>query len=384
MKRSKIEIIPGRASKKLFFVNYSSYISRLISKQRNMHTNKIKTGLAAFGMSGQIFHAPFISTHPAFELTAIVERTKSLSKERYPSAQIVRSFDELLAMDEVELVVVNTPDNTHYVYARKALEAGKHVIVEKPFTSTCAEGESLIALARSKGLMLSVYQNRRWDSDFLTVRQILSEGKLGRLVEFESTYPRYRNFIKPGTWKETGEMGGGLTYNLGSHLLDQAVQLFGVPEAVFADMAVLRDGGQVDDYFVIHLLRPALAPEVRITLKASYLMCEPEPRFVLHGTEGSFVKQGMDPQEEALNAGRMPGTTGWGVEDESTWGLLHTEKAKYRYPSVPGNYGGFYDEVYRHLRFAGPLSTDAAGVLPVIRLIEAAWESSRKGIVVKV
>ena len=347
-----------------------------------MYTNKIKTGLAAFGMSGQIFHAPFITTHPAFELTAIVERSKELSKERYPSAKIVRSFEELIAMDELELVVVNTPDSTHFDYARRALEAGKHVIVEKPFTSTYAEGESLVALARAKGLMLSVYQNRRWDSDFLTVKQILSEGKLGRLVEFESTYPRYRNFIKSGTWKETGEMGGGLTYNLGAHLLDQAVQLFGVPEAVFADIAILRDRGQVDDYFVIHWLRPSKAPDVKVTLKASYLMCEPEPRFVLHGTEGSFVKRGMDPQEAALNAGQMPDALDWGVEDESIWGLLHTEKSECRYPSVPGNYGGFYDEVYRHLRLAEPLSTDAAGVLPVIRLIEAAWESSRKGEVV--
>ena len=169
-----------------------------------MYTNKIKTGLAAFGMSGQIFHAPFITIHPAFELTAIVERSKELSKERYPSAKIVRSFEELIAMDELELVVVNTPDSTHFDYARRALEVGKHVIVEKPFTSTYAEGESLVALARAKGLMLSVYQNRRWDSDFLTVKQILSEGKLGRLVEFESTYPRYCNFIKSGTWKETG------------------------------------------------------------------------------------------------------------------------------------------------------------------------------------
>ena len=159
---------------------------------------KIKTGLAAFGMSGQIFHAPFISTNPAFCLTAITERNKNLSKERYPSARIVRSFEELVALDELELVVINTPDSTHYEYTRKALEAGKNVIVEKPFTATAEQGQELVDLARSKGLAISVYQNRRWDSDFLTVREILNKGLLGRLVEFESTFPRYRNFIKPG------------------------------------------------------------------------------------------------------------------------------------------------------------------------------------------
>ena len=348
---------------------------------------KIKTGLAAFGMSGQIFHAPFISTNPAFCLTAITERNKNLSKERYPSARIVRSFEELVALDELELVVINTPDSTHYEYTRKALEAGKNVIVEKPFTATAEQGQELVDLARSKGLAISVYQNRRWDSDFLTVREILNKGLLGRLVEFESTFPRYRNFIKPGTWKETGELGGGLTYNLGAHIIDQAVQLLGVPDAVFADIDTIRTGGMVDDYFVIHLLRPSKAPRVKVTLKSSYLMCEPEPRFILHGTEGSFVKYGLDRQEADLNDGQMPGTPYRGVEDESTWGLLHTEKdgnvVHYKYPSLAGNYAGFYDNIYRHLRHGEPLLTDAADVLLVIRLIEAAWKSSKEGNVVK-
>lgn len=349
-------------------------------KQTFIKMEKIKTGLAAFGMSGQIFHAPFISTNPAFCLAAITERSKELSKERYPSARIVRSFEELIALDELELVVVNTPDSTHYEYARKALEAGKNVIVEKPFTTTVEQGQELVDLARSKGLAISVYQNRRWDSDFLTVREILDKGLLGRLVEFESTFPRYRNFIKPDTWKETGKLGGGLIYNLGSHLIDQAVQLFGMPEAVFADVDVIRKGSSVDDYFVIHLLRPSKAPRIKVTLKSSYLMCEPEPRFVLHGTEGSFVKYGLDRQEADLNDGLLPGTPGWGVEDESTWGLLHTEKdghvVRRKYPSLAGNYAAFYDNIHRHLRFGEPLLTDAADVLPVIRLIEAACDSS--------
>jgi predicted dehydrogenase len=348
-------------------------------------TKKIKTGIASFGMSGQVFHAPFISAHPQFELTAIVERSKNLSKERYPDARTVRSLDELLAICETELIIINTPDATHYEYAKRALQAGKHVVVEKPFTKTTEEGRELIALAGEKGLMLGVYQNRRWDADFLTVKEIIDNRKIGRVVEFESTFARYRNYIQAGNWKE---QDGGMTCNLGSHLIDQCVCLFGLPEAVFADIAVLRDGGVVDDYFMIHLLRCAKAPEVRITLKASYLMCEPEPRFVVHGTEGSYVKYGVDRQEELLRRGAIPVASDWGVETEDEWGILHTETdgrtVCSRYPSRRGNYAEFYESVYRRLRNRIPLPTDAAAVLPVISLIEAAKESNRNKRIVTV
>lgn len=346
----------------------------------------IKVGLAAYGMSGQVFHAPFISTNPHFKLCKIVERSKELSKERYPNATIVRSFEELIKDPAIELIVVNTPDSTHYEYARLALEAGKHVIVEKPFTSTTEEGEELIALAAEKGLMLSVYQNRRWDADFRTVQEIISKGLLGRLVEYESTFARYRNFIKPNTWKETGESGGGLTYNLGSHLIDQAIRLFGMPEAVFADIATMRTHGKVDDYFMIRFLRPSLAPDVKVTLKASYLMREAEPRFVLHGTLGSFVKHGVDKQEAALLRGEMPDQPHWGEETEEEWGLIHTEidgeEICRKYPGISGNYGGFYQNIFEHLRLGEALQTGARDILNVIRVIEAAYQSQRKGKVI--
>ena len=346
----------------------------------------IKVGLAAYGMSGQVFHAPFISTNPHFKLCKIVERSKELSKERYPNATIVRSFEELIKDPAIELIVVNTPDSTHYEYARLALEAGKHVIVEKPFTSTTEEGEELIALAAEKGLMLSVYQNRRWDADFRTVQEIISKGLLGRLVEYESTFARYRNFIKPNTWKETGESGGGLTYNLGSHLIDQAIRLFGMPEAVFADIATMRTHGKVDDYFMIRFLRPSLAPDVRVTLKASYLMREAEPRFVLHGTLGSFVKHGVDKQEAALLRGDMPDQPHWGEETEEEWGLIHTEidgeEICRKYPGISGNYGGFYQNIYEHLRLGEALQTGARDILNVIRVIEAAYRSQQEGKVI--
>ena len=346
----------------------------------------IKVGLAAYGMSGQVFHAPFISINPHFELCKIVERSKELSKERYPDATIVRSFEELIKDPAIELIVVNTPDSTHYEYARLALEAGKHVIVEKPFTSTTEEGEELIALAAEMGLMLSVYQNRRWDADFQTVQEIISKGLLGRLVEYESTFARYRNFIKPNTWKETGESGGGLTYNLGSHLIDQAIRLFGMPEAVFADIATMRTHGKVDDYFMIRFFRPSLAPDVRVTLKASYLMREAEPRFVLHGTLGSYVKHGVDKQEAALLRGEMPDQPHWGEETEEEWGLIHTEidgeEICRKYPGISGNYGGFCQNIYEHLRLGEALQTGARDILNVIRVIEAAYRSQQEGKVI--
>ncbi|MDR3251011.1 MAG: Gfo/Idh/MocA family oxidoreductase [Tannerella sp.] len=342
-----------------------------------MNTKKLKTGIASYGMSGQVFHAPFIDAHPCFELAVITERSKNLSRERYPEARTVRSFDELLASD-VELVVVNTPDLTHYEYARQALLAGKHVIVEKPFTMKYSEGEELVKLADARNLMLCVYQNRRWDADFLTVKEIIEDNAIGRPVEFESTFARFRNYIQPDTWKE---QTGGMTYNLGSHLIDQCLCLFGLPEAVFADIGILRDGGAVDDYFVIHLLGCEKAPGVKTTLKASYLMREPEARFTLHGTEGSYVKYGVDRQEELLKKGAVPDSPDWGVETEDEWGIINKTSAagayRGKYPSRRGNYMDFYESVYQRLRNNKPLPTDAKNVLPVIRIIEAAHASAR-------
>jgi predicted dehydrogenase len=349
----------------------------------------IRTGIASYGMSGQLFHAPFIETNPHFELHTIVERSKSLSKARYPKAVVARSIEEMLADNSLELVVINTPDSTHYTYVRQALEAGKNVIVEKPFTTTTTQADELVDLATQKGLMLSVYQNRRWDADFLTVKEIMKKGEtLGRLVEFESTMSRFRNFIKPDTWKETGASGGGMTYNLGAHLIDQALQLFGTPESVYAEISTMRRGGCVDDYFRISLLHPSRCPELRVMLKAGYLMCWPAPRFVLNYENGSFIKYGNDPQEEALQQGKLPNSPHWGEEQETYYGILTTargeEKSCERYKSVPGNYMLFYENIYEHLRLGKPLLSNASDVIDVIRIIEAAYLSSKEERVVRI
>jgi len=346
-----------------------------------MNTNKIKTGVASFGMSGQVFHAPFVELHEGFELTAIVERTKELSKAQYPNVRIVRSFDELIAIPELELVVVNTPDMTHYEYCKKALNAGKNVIVEKPFVFDIAQGEELKKLAEEKGLLLTVYQNRRWDSDYLTVKKVMESGMLGRPMEFISTYERYRDAVPGTTWKETADNRVGTTYNLGTHTIDQIVQLFGMPDSLWATIDVLRDNGQIDDYFQIQMLYPKL----KVTARGGFMIRDAGPRFAIHGMKGSFLKFGLDVQEDALKRGEKPGIPGWGMEPESIWGTVKqvtdnglTVKGKIE--SVPGNYFSYYDNIYAVLREGAEPAVKLNDVLNVLRVIDAAFESNRTGV----
>lgn len=336
----------------------------------------IQTALASYGMSGSVFHAPFLDIHPMFEIRTIVERTKDNARKRYPYVHIARSFEEMLTDPEIQLVVVNTPDVTHYTYARQALLAGKNVVVEKPLVFDVKEGEELVALAKEKDLLLAVYQNRRWDGDFLTVKKVIDSGVLGRIVEFNSTYQRYRNFIQPGTWKEKADKRVGLTYNLGSHMIDQAVALFGMPTAVYADIDQVRDHSAVDDYYHIQLIYP----HVKVCLRASYLMREETPRYSVHGTSGSFIKYGLDPQEELLKTGASPVGTDWGKEDEAYWGTLNTDinglHFRGKIETIPGNYAAFYDDIYYALSNHIQPQTAAEHVLSVIRIIDAAFKSA--------
>lgn len=342
----------------------------------------IKTALASYGVSGRVFHAPLIETHPAFELSVICERSQNEAAKRYPDAQIVRSFDELLAIDDIELVVINTPDTTHFEFCKKALQAGKHVVVEKPFVFTVSEGEELIACAKAQNRLLAVFQNRRWDGDFLTVQKILAENKLGRLVEFQSTMPRFRNFIVDNTWKEVPDRHVGLTYNLGAHLIDQALQLFGMPTSLYARIRKMRENSLIDDYFQISLHYPTL----EVTLKSSYLMREETPRFAIHGTLGSFVKYGNDPQEESLKAGEIPDSRTFGLDKPMKWGMLHTEidGKIYRQPveTERGNYMAFYDNMADSILNNEPLLTSADENLKLIAILEACFKSHQENRVV--
>lgn len=336
-----------------------------------------RVALASFGMSGRVFHGPLLRVHPGFEVVKVLERHRNDSAALFPEATIVRNYEEILGDDAVEVVVVNTPDHFHYEMAKAALAAGKHVVVEKPFTLTVDEADRLITLAKEKEKVLTVFQNRRWDSDFLTVQKILDEGWLGRVVEMESHFDRYRRLPRKNVWKDQDGVSRGSIYNLGSHLLDQALVLFGMPEALFADLRVVREGTQVNDYFDVRLYYPGL----RVILKHSYLVMRPGPRFAVHGDEGSFLKYGFDPQEERLNAGLLPDAAAFGEEEKEQWGYLVSDgELPYdgKYQSVPGNYMAFYDNLWQVLEGKAEPAVPPGQARDVIRLIELALQSSQE------
>ncbi|MGE5521194.1 MAG: Gfo/Idh/MocA family oxidoreductase [Candidatus Dadabacteria bacterium] len=339
---------------------------------------KINTAILSYGMSGQLFHAPFIELHEGFELYAVWERSKNLAEQKYNNIKTYRTLEELLGDDRIELVVVNTPNNTHYEYAKKALNANKHVVVEKPFVVTVEEGEELISLAKQKGKILTVYQNRRFDSDYRAVKKIVEEGLLGEVVEAEFHFDRYKQVVSPKAHKEIPGPGTGSLYDLGSHIIDQALQLFGSPDKIFADIRIIRPISLVDDYFELLLYYKNL----RVRLHSSYLVAEPLPAYILHGSKGSFIKAKTDIQETALQAGKWPGSADWGVEPEEERGLLHIfsgESGTREFvSSSKGNYYDFYDMLFNSISSNLPVPVAPEEALEVIRIITAAYKSSHE------
>jgi len=335
----------------------------------------IKTAICSFGMSGRVFHAPFLHVNPGFEFYSVWEREKNLAKAIYPDVKVVRTYEELLSDPAVELVIVNTPNYTHYDYAKQALTAGKHVIVEKPFTVTEAEGLELIDIAKKQGKKISSYQSRRFDSDYRTVKKVIDSGVLGKLVEAEFHYDRFTPALSPKVHKETPGPGRGLLYDLGAHMIDQALQLFGDPQAVFADIFVIRDHSLVDDYMEVLLFYPGF----RCRIKSSYLVREPIPSYSVFGHKGTFLKNRTDVQERRLLAGDMPVGDDWGVETTSEQGLLHTEidgkEVKERVPTERGNYMDYFTGMYEAIRNNAPLPVTPEEGVRIIRVIEKAYES---------
>jgi scyllo-inositol 2-dehydrogenase (NADP+) len=338
----------------------------------------INTALCSFGMSGLVFHSPFLTVNPHFNFYAVLERTKNNAKEKYPDVKTYRTLEAMLADNLVELVIVNTPNYTHYEYTKKALEAGKHVVVEKPFTVHFEEAQELIGIAKREHKILSVYQNRRYDSDYKTIKKVLFENLLGELVEVEMHFDRYCQELSAKKREEVPGPGAGVLYDLGAHLIDQALQLFGSPEKVFADIRIVRPASQVDDYFELLLYYPKL----RVRLKASYLVREPLPGYILHGLKGSFIKHKTDVQEKMLQEGIIPSGKDWGTEPDTEKGLLHTEidgKIIREYiTSEEGNYNDYYNSLYDSIRLDKPLPVTPEEGAEVVKIIETAFESSKK------
>jgi scyllo-inositol 2-dehydrogenase (NADP+) len=337
---------------------------------------QVNTAICSFGMSGSVFHAPFISTGPGFNFYAVWERNKNLAKEKFPAVKVYRTLEEMLADKEIDLVIVNTPNATHYDYTKKALLAGKHVICEKPFTVAVSEALELIELAKSQNKKLSVYQNRRYDSDYRTIKDVLDKKLLGNMVEAEFHFDRYKTALSPKLHKETPVPGTGALYDLGSHLIDQALQLFGMPASVFADIATMRPVSLVDDYFELLLYYPSL----RVRLRGSYQVREALPGYVLHGSKGSFIKPKTDVQEAQLQAGWLPSQQVYGVEPATEEGLLHTEDngkiVRENIRSLNGNYAEYYSEMYEAITSGKEVPVTAEDGKNVIKIIEAAFRSS--------
>jgi len=338
----------------------------------------LKVGLIGFGLAGQAFHAPVIRATPGLELACILERHGSLAREKFQGIRVVRTLDDLLDDREIQLCVVATPNTTHFELARRCMEAGRNVVVEKPLAVSSQEAAELIRVAESTGRVLSVYQNRRWDGDFLTVKRLLASGRLGRIVQYESNWDRFRPTARVHIWRESGEAGSGVLYDLGSHLIDQAMALFGQPEAITADERIMRDGARAADAFDVRMHYAGLD----VTLRTCLLACAPRPRFCIFGTQGSFVKLKFDPQEGRLRRGESPDQPGWGDEPESEWGTAYfaeggsvkTEKVK----TEKGDYREFYGNVRDAVLTDSPLAVTPQDALRTLRAIELAHASSER------
>lgn len=342
----------------------------------------IKTGICSYGMSGKLFHAPFIHNHPGYELTGIVERHNNDSRERYPDSKLYRSVDELIADDSIELIIVNTPTHLHYENAKAALMAGKNIVVEKPFAVEVKEAEEITQLAKERNLFISIYQNRRYDGDYHAVKNVIEKNLLGGLKEVEIRYDRYRPMPSGKAHKEGDLPGAGIIYDLSPHIVDQALQLFGWPQALFADIWKMRDQVTANDYFEILLYYP----NIRVRLRVSCIARETVPSYMLHGMKGSFLQQRSDLQEIQLNAGAVPSLESWCPAPSQPDGLLHTEingeEVRKEVTSTPGNYMGYYDDVYKALTGKEPNPVPAEDGIKTIRIIEAAFQSSNEGKVI--
>jgi scyllo-inositol 2-dehydrogenase (NADP+) len=338
-----------------------------------MRMNKIKTGLIGYGFSGATFHAPFLKALEEYEIVKVMSSDKEKVQRDLGDVEVVGSIENVLEDPQIELVVITTPNTLHYEMAKQSLLHKKHVIIEKPMVIDPEEAEELIQLAKENGVMLSVYQNRRWDNDFLTIKQLISEGALGEVTTYEAHFDRFRPQVRD-RWRERAGRGSGILYDLGSHLIDQALRLFGMPQFVMADVFGQREGAQTDDYFHVVMGYEKL----RVLLHSGSIVVGQGPKFEVHGDKGSFIKYGIDGQEDALKAGNNPTAQNWGKDKPEWYGTLITEDGEQKIETVPGSYSSYYKEVYAHIRDGKPCPVPAEEGLQTIRVIHAALQSSEE------
>ena len=332
----------------------------------------LRVGLIGFGLSGRYLQAPFYRAHPGYEVRRVVTtRTEELAAE-FPGLDPTPDLATVLADPNIDLVSIATPNATHYAFTRAALEAGKHVLVDKPAAATAAELRELRDLAAARGRQLFVFQNRRWDSDFLTVRRILAAERLGTLVNYEARYDRWKPAPNPKPWKEVDGPAAGMLYDLGAHLIDQAIVLFGVPRDVSGETWKQREGSRINDAFDLRLRYPG---PLRVRLSCSLLVCEPTPRYTLHGRAGSFVKYGIDVQEDQLRAGMHPGDPEFGHEPAERRGTLTTGgelPARRPVPTLPGNWMHLFDDMHASITGGRAASVALDDVILQLEIIQAA------------
>lgn len=337
---------------------------------------QINTGIIGFGLSGKVFHAPFIHAHDGFNLKKIVERNREESRKIYPYVEPVSDYQNLIKDKSLDLIVVCTQNTLHFPMVKESLLAGKHVVVEKPFTPSSKEADELIKIAEKVNRKIFVYHNRRWDGDFLTIKKILDGDLLGDLYEYEAHFDRYTPNLDRNAWRDENIDGSGILYDLGAHLIDQALNLFGYPDNLNADIQAQRENSPVDDYFKIELNYP----ELKVILSAGMLVKDLGPRFSLKGNKGTFVKFGIDPQEEALKKGLMPNTENWGMEEKEDWGIMDAiiegKNCNCQIETLPGNYMGFYDNVYDVIVNDGEMMVKPEEAWNVIKTIEMAFEKN--------
>lgn len=356
-----------------------------------MNKPNLKVALLGYGLGGSAFHAPLIATTKGLELKAIVTSNPERSakaKADYPQAAILAKAEEIWNNPkDFDLVVITTPNKLHIPLAEKALNSGLSVVIDKPFATSVKEAEHIIGVGKNSDKLLTVFQNRRWDNDFLTLRKLIKEGRLGNIRRLESRYERFRPELNKNAWREAGSTddAGGLLFDLGSHLIDQAVALFGKPKTVYAELPQRREGARVDDdSFVALTFKDGTIAHLWMSLTAR----AQGKRYLVNGTLGSYEKHGLDPQENILRAGHRPGEDNgdWGKEPESLWGTLSYEKdgktVSERIESVPGDYPGFYREVFHSIMDGDKPPVDLAEALTTMQVIEAAQKSAKDQTVV--